>query len=122
MSEVKRTKPELWERIKNKWLNGNKAGIAGKWNARKAQLATIEYKQKGGGYIGPKKNNSLTKWTNEEWGYIKGSSGRYLPKSVRDKLTERQKAKENRIKGNKKGRNIPYTRETKKLMKQEDIF
>jgi hypothetical protein len=108
MSEVKRTKPELWERIKNKWLNGKKAGIAGKWNARKAQLATIEYKQKGGGYVGPKKNNSLSKWTKEEWVDVKtgkpcgrksakkGESKRPYPscrpKSVAAKMTKAEKA------------------------------
>ena len=53
-----------------------------------------------------KSQKSLSKWTKQDWGYVtKGDSkkprskrGRYLTKSVRDKLTPAQKAYENRKK------------------------
>jgi hypothetical protein len=69
------------------------------------------------GYKTPKPSagNSLKKWTSEDWGYISGTSGRYLPKAIRDKLTPAQKKAENDRKGNKKGQNIPYTAATQKL-------
>ena len=61
----------------------------------RAQLAVQEYKRLGGKYIGSKvrsSKNSLVKWTKEDWGYIDGKPGnRYLPKSVRDKLTPSEK-------------------------------
>lgn len=70
------------------------------WSARKAQLSVLLYKQKGGGYSPLK-----------DWGYInkKKKSGRYLPRSVRNRLTSKEKSVENRRKGNKKGQRIPYS-------------
>ena len=46
-----------------------------------------------------KSQKSLTKWTKQKWDYIskadkkkpKSKRGRYLPKSVRDKMTPAQK-------------------------------
>lgn len=53
-----------------------------------------------------KPQNSLKKWTKQEWDYIsekdkkkpKSKRGRYLPKSVRESLTPAQKAAENKKK------------------------
>lgn len=109
MSETKRTDPELWQKIQKKWKNGSKGGESGQWNARKAQLAVQEYKRKGGDYIGgpKKKNNSLVKWTKEDWGYIDGKKeNRYLPAKVRKRLTPREKKLTNRRKrsATKKGK------------------
>lgn len=97
---VVRTNEQLWQKIKTKIHEGSKGGTAGTWNARKAQLAVLEYKKQGGGYIGEKSaHNSLVKWTNEKWGYIDGKKGnRYLPEHVRHNLTEAQKKKENAAK------------------------
>jgi hypothetical protein len=92
MSQV--ANPKLWKSIKNKWHRGSKGGKAGQWNARKAQLAVQEYKRRGGKYKTkrPAPNNSLVKWTKEDWGYIDGKKGnRYLPKNVRDHLTSAEK-------------------------------
>ncbi len=124
MSKTIRTDEKLWNQIKKQIKNSNYGGEKGKWNARRSQLAVKIYKDMGGGYIGKKNpNNKLTKWTNEDWNYIDGDKkGRYLPKKVRDVLTEKQKLKENKLKRNKKGRNIPYTRETKKIMRKKNIF
>jgi hypothetical protein len=83
---VKRTKPHLWESIKNKIMNKDVQGTrAGQWSARKAQLAVKEYKEKGGGYIGSRsKSNSLVKWGRQKWRTKSGKKSsltgeRYLP-------------------------------------------
>lgn len=99
MSQV--ANPELWSRIKNKWHQGDKECKAGQWNARKAQLAVQEYKRSGGTYktSHPSRNNSLVKWTKEDWGYIDDKPGnRYLPASIRKRLTPKEKRVENRRK------------------------
>lgn len=106
-----RDNEELWQKIKAKWLKGDKGGVAGKWNARKAQLAVLEYKRRGGGYLGRKRrNNSLAVWTREDWGYVDGDTGgRYLPAGVRRRLTPRQRAATNRGKKRVgKGRVAPW--------------
>jgi len=84
--------PELWKKIQLKWKKSSTGGKAGQWNARKAQLAVQEYKRLGGTYKGPKKNNSLVKWTKENWGYVNNKKGnRYLPEAVRKQLTPSEK-------------------------------
>ena len=53
-----------------------------------------------------KSQKSLTKWGKQKWDYLtksdkkkpKGKRGRYLPKSVRDKMTAAEKAASNRKK------------------------
>lgn len=92
-----RNNPKLWERVVAEIKAGDKAGPAGTWNARKAQLAVAIYKKRGGGYRGRKsRDNSLGIWTREDWGYIDGKPGnRYLPSKVRERLTPKEKAAEN---------------------------
>lgn len=121
-----RTKPELWEKVKKIVIKSPKGGVSGKWSARKAQLAVALYKKKGGGYKGKKSpRNSLVKWTKEDWGYINENkkskrkskskkSGRYLPKKVREQLTPREKQIENRLKGTKRGKWVPYSKSVAK--------
>lgn len=91
MSQV--SNPTLWKSIKEKWHRGSRGGKAGQWNARKAQLAVQEYKRRGGKYKTRRsKNNSLAKWTKEDWGYVDGKKGnRYLPAAVRKHLTPAEK-------------------------------
>lgn len=99
MSQV--TDPKLWAKIKHKWHVGDKGGVPGQWNARKAQLAVQEYKKLGGTYTTarPSRNNSLVRWTHEDWGYIDGKKGnRYLPAKIRQELSPREKRVENRRK------------------------
>lgn len=120
-----RTNEQLWQKIKTKIHEGSKGGAAGTWNARKAQLAVLEYKKQGGGYIGEKStHNSLVKWTNEKWGYIDGKKGnRYLPEHVRNRLTEEQKKTENtaKQKATKNGqRYAKYSPVVVKLMKNKN--
>jgi hypothetical protein len=120
-----RNDPELWERVKRSIRKGG-------WSARKSQLAVALYKKKGGTYKGPKKScNSLSKWTREDWGYISDNKnksnrrnkstkrkGRYLPKKVREMLTPYEKRKENRLKGNKVGQKIPYSKSLLKKIRK----
>lgn len=125
MSTAKRTDEKLWTRVKGQILKGSKGGPAGKWSARKAQLAVQEYKKRGGGYYGKKSSsNSLVKWTKEKWDYIspRKKEGRYLPKKVRDRLSPSEKRTENRLKGTQRGKRIRYSPSVKSKMKQSGIF
>ena len=107
---AKRNNPVLWESVKRSVKRSPKGGKPNTWSARKAQLAVALYKKKGGTYKGSKRKcNSLTKWTQEDWGYISGTTGRYLPKRVRDRLSPAEKRRENTLKGNKKGIRVPYS-------------
>jgi hypothetical protein len=92
------TKPEMRERIKNRIKAGSKGGKPGQWSARKAQLLSQAYEKSGGGYSGPKTKGqqSLSKWTKEEWGTKSGKPStqgkkatgeRYLPKKARESLS-----------------------------------
>lgn len=99
MSQVSDTR--LWQRVKRKWHYGERGGVPGQWNARKAQLAVQEYKRLGGTYqtARPSRRNSLVRWTREDWGYIDGKPGnRYLPAYIRHTLTPTEKRSENRLK------------------------
>jgi hypothetical protein len=126
-TSAKRTNPKLWESVKRSVLKGNKGGKPGKWSARKSQLSVALYKKKGGKYIGKKDPcNSLTKWSKEDWGYVKGSNakerrGRYLPKKVRDSLSPSERKRENKLKGSKRGKWISYSPSVKKKMRKYKI-
>ena len=94
MTEIaKKTDEKLWTKVKAKVTKGDKGGHPGQWSARKAQLATSEYKSEGGGYEGGKtQDNHLQQWTKEDWGTASGKESletgeRYLPREARDKLT-----------------------------------
>lgn len=119
-----RTKPELWKCLVDTIKDTNHYGIKGKWNARRSQLAVRLYKQMGGGYIGKKNpKNLLTKWTKEDWNYInKDKKGRYLPKKVRDSLSDKEKKKENKLKRGNKGKRVPYGSKVQSLMKSKKIY
>ena len=97
MSSAVKTDPGKWKRIVASVKASGKGGAPGQWSARKAQLATQKYKGSGGGYKGPKKaDNSLAKWTKEDWGTKSGKPSTqgpeatgecYLPKKKIEKLT-----------------------------------
>ena len=102
-----RTDPLMWDRVVATVKAGTKGGAAKKWSARKAQLAVRMYKRSGGGYTSRRKpNSSLGRWTKQDWGYVDPSDaraprskrGRYLPKSVRRRLTSKQKRETNKKK------------------------
>jgi len=93
-----RTDPKLWTRVVAKVKRGGKGGEPGEWSARKAQLATAEYKRARGGYRGKKDSgNHLARWTAEKWGTKSGARSkdtgeRYLPKAARDSLSDKEHA------------------------------
>ena len=102
---ARRKDPGLWEAVKTMI----QLSQPGPWSVRKAQQAVQEYKRQGGRYVGPKKaDNSLAKWTAEDWGYVDGdSTGRYLPKTVREQLTPAQRRATNRRKRGATARGSP---------------
>ncbi len=91
---AEKTDPELWDKVKTEVANGDKGGKPKQWSARKAQLATQEYKKEGGGYKGAKSSdNHLAQWTKEDWGTKSGAESgktgeRYLPKQAREHLSQ----------------------------------
>ena len=124
-----KSNPKLWESVKKKWIRGSKGGPAGKISARKMQLAVKEYKSRGGKYKSskPKTRTSLYKWTKEDWGYVspklgKSRRGRYLPKIVRKSLTKKERSIENKRKGYKRGKWVPYSKSVTKKMHKYKII
>lgn len=101
MSRAEKTDPDLWEEVKDQITRSDKGGEPGQWSARKAQMAVQEYKKRGGGYAddGPDQGETdLNRWTEEEWGTKSGaqsgeSGERYLPKQVRQVLTDDEYAR-----------------------------
>jgi hypothetical protein len=111
MSTAKKTDPSKWKAIVARVKAGTKGGDPGEWSARKAQLATQQYKKSGGGYVGPKSSdNSLSKWTDQKWKTSDGSPSegkkRYLPEKAWGALSAGEKAATNKAKaaGNKAGK------------------
>ena len=90
---AEKTDRKLWDKVKADVTKANKGGQPGQWSARKAQIATHEYKKAGGGYKGVKSpDNHLTRWTNEDWGTKSGAESgetgeRYLPRKAREHLS-----------------------------------
>jgi len=112
-----RTDEAKWKRVVASVKAGGKGGKPGQWSARKAQLATQQYKKSGGGYRGEKTEaqKSLSKWTREDWGTKSGKPStqgskatgeRYLPKKARESLTRAEYAATTRAKreGSKAGK------------------
>jgi hypothetical protein len=93
---AKKKDPKLWEKVKAEVTKSDKGGNPGQWSARKAQLATQEYKKQGGEYAGPKRSdNSLEQWTEEDWGTKSGRKStetgeRYLPAKAREHLSDEE--------------------------------
>ncbi len=116
MSSATKSDPAKWKPIAASVKASGKGGDPGQWSARKAQLATQKYKASGGGYKGPKKaDNSLSKWTSEDWGTKSGKPStqgpkatgeRYLPRRAREALSPAEYAATTRAKreGTKSGK------------------
>jgi len=111
MSTATKKDPAKWKRIVASVKSGTAGGDPGEWSARKAQLATQQYKASGGGYVGPKKaDNSLAKWTDQKWRTSDGTPSegkkRYLPDKAWGSLSKNEVASTNRAKavGNKAGK------------------
>jgi hypothetical protein len=111
MASAIKKDPAKWKRIVASVKAGTKGGDPGEWSARKAQLATQQYKKSGGGYVGPKSSdNSLSKWSDQKWKTSDGSPSegkkRYLPEKAWSALSAGEKAATNKAKaaGNKAGK------------------
>ncbi len=120
MKTAKKNKPALWEKIKKRVKASAKGGKKGQWSARKAQIAVAMYKKEGGGYIGKKtKDNSLKKWTEQDWQYVgEPKKSRYLPKKAIKALSKGEKIATSRAKnkGTKKGKQ--FVKQPKKIAKK----
>lgn len=119
-----RTKPALWEKVKAEVTSGSKGGNPGQWSARKAQLAVKIYKERGGGYRGPKrKDNALVKWTREDWTTKSGEPSlktgeRYLPRKAIAALSDEEYAKTTRAKRAGLKRGEQFTKQPEKVAKK----
>lgn len=96
--------PVLWNKLKDKVMASDKGGKIGQWSARKAQILVKMYKDAGGGFIGKKsKDNSLVKWTKQNWMTKSGlpslvTGERYLPEKAIKALTPSEYNKTSDIK------------------------
>ena len=116
---AKKSDPKLWDRVKTRVTDSAKGGKPGQWSARKAQMATAEYKKEGGGYEGAKSDdNHLKQWTDEEWGTKSGrksgeSGERYLPKKTRKSLSDEEYARSTKKKRADTARGKQFSKQPK---------
>ena len=125
---TERDNPSLWERIKLKITSGSKGGNPGQWSARKAQMAVREYKSQGGGYKGSKMmNNSLTKWTNQDWRTKSGKKSsetgeRYLPSKAIENLSSKEYAETSRLKRKAMKEGEQFSKQPKKIAEKTKVY
>jgi len=116
---AQRDNEPLWKECKAEAL-----AKMGKFSARAMQYAVKLYKERGGGYLGPKSaHNSLVRWTKEEWGYTGAPKhSRYLPKKAREHLTPGEKRATDRAKtvGTKAGKQ--WVKQPKSIAKKTARF
>jgi hypothetical protein len=123
------TKQAMRERIKNRIKAGSKGGKPGQWSARKAQLLSQAYEKAGGGYSGPKTKaqQSLKKWTKEEWGTKSGKPStqgkkatgeRYLPEKARESLSASEYAATSAKKRQDTRSGKQFSKQPKKIAKK----
>ena len=127
MSNV--SNPKLWETIKNKVMKMETGGTkAGQWSARKAQMAVAMYKEKGGGYTEKKdSNNSLTKWSDQNWRTKSGKPShitgeRYLPKKAIDNLSDKEYRKTSRLKKTSMKKGKQFSKQPEKIADKTKKF
>jgi hypothetical protein len=140
-SHATKKDPELWDSVVKEAKAGEKYGIEGQWNARKASYAVNLYKQRGGEYEGAKptvKNNNLKKWLKEDWKTSTGKPGihkdedgkvtsvdRYLPAKAWESLSPQEKGATNRMKrkGFREGKQfVPNAKAASKASKEVRNF
>ncbi len=121
---AKRDDPELWEEVKAEVTRGTKGGKRGQWSARKAQMAVRLYKERGGGYIGPRDpDNSLTRWTEQDWRTKSGrpsleTGERYLPAAAIEDLSDEEYAATTRAKRAGMKRGQQFVAQPKRIAKK----
>ena len=125
---AQRTDPELWGRVKAEVTRGTRGGKRGQWSARKAQLAVKLYKDRGGGYVGPKDpDNSLTRWTEQDWRTKSGQPSletgeRYLPAKAIEALTDAEYAATSRAKRRGMRRGEQFTDQPDEIAKKTSRY
>jgi hypothetical protein len=126
---AEKANPILWQRIVDKIMLEEIAGTKkGSWSARKAQLAVKRYKEAGGKYRGEKSpNNSLVKWTREQWttksGKPSSTTGeRYLPKKAINALSDKEYARTSRLKKEAMTRGDQYSKQPDDIAKKTSKF
>jgi|GEM_PF-544723 len=125
---AERTHPELWKRTVARVKAGTRGGLAGQWSARKAQLAVKEYKDAGGGYVGPKSSQlGLVKWTKQRWRTKSGEPSlvtgeRYLPAKAIKALSVSEYAATTRAKRKGLSRGEQFTRQPRSISKKVKPF
>ena len=121
---TRRTAPALWKAVKAEVTAGSKGGRRGQWSARKAQLAVKLYKARGGGYLDPKDpNNSLARWTRQEWRTKSGKPSletgeRYLPAAAIEALSDDEYAATTRAKRRGMRREEQFVKQPKKIARK----
>lgn len=130
MKKVKpiRTDERLWKRIVAKVKKGSKGGLSGQWSARKAQLAVRLYKDQGGGYKTTRSSqNSLTRWTKQNWRTKSGRNSvqgpqatgeRYLPSKAIKGLSSREYKQTTSKKRKSIAAGKQFSRQPKKIAKK----
>ena len=125
---TERTDQSLWEKIKKRITAGDKGGNPGQWSARKSQMSVLEYKKEGGGYKGSKMmNNSLTKWTNQDWRTKSGKKSsetgeRYLPSKAIENLSSKEYAETSRLKRKAMKEGEQFSKQPKKIAEKTKVY
>jgi len=121
-----KTNPSLWSRCKSE----AKSRMGGKHSARAMQLALKLYKQRGGGFKGPKptaRTNKMKKWTKQKWMYLSdykkkkrdknkadvNNIGRYLPEAKWKTLSPKEREATDKKKRQAKKQYVPNTEAAK---------
>lgn len=121
-----KTNPSLWSRCKSE----AKSRMGGKHSARAMQLALKLYKQRGGGFKGPKptaRTNKMKKWTKQKWMYLsdykkkkkdknnvdENNIGRYLPEAKWRSLSPKEREATDRKKRKAKEQYVDNTEKAK---------
>jgi hypothetical protein len=120
ISKSGRKDPELWEQVKEEAILK-----LGKHSARAIQLAGKIYRELGGEYTDDLKPNqqSLKKWTNEEWMTKSGlpssiTGERYLPKKIIENLSDKEYNKTSKLKREGMEKGIQYVKQPKEIIEK----
>lgn len=112
----KRTNEKLWDQVKKEAVEK-----MGGHSARAMQYAVKLYKDRGGKYLGKKRqDNDLATWTRAKWQYAPGSKSkdRYLPKKAWDELSPSEERATRKKKKGKLGEWIPNTKKAKEAARK----
>jgi hypothetical protein len=91
-------------------------------------MAVREYKKEGGGYTKPRdNNNSLVKWTNQNWGTKSGlpssvTGERYLPEKAIKALSDKEYNQSSKKKREDTKKGIQYSQQPDKLKNKTRLY